>query len=1026
MDRLIGKIKEGCSSSCLVLAPRRVTVNRIRKELVDKLGFIFDLKIMTVPELLKILTFGNQQELRMLPDEVAAELLGQLALSQTGSNKPFLNLLKRPSGQRLALNTIQSLINAEITPEMISSLAGINIRSIYSLYRDYCNFCLANNIADRALWQSKILKSLEEGHLQLPDLSDMFIFDFNSIPLSLARLLRHLEKKAHLHFAIPFDPEREEHFTSNSQAISQFTIDKEQWCLPYSPGSPLEGIQKNLFGNSPLSFPAPGNISFHKAPGRFDEVEAAAVAIKNLILKEGIPPSRIALSTRNLGTYNQFIEAVMHKLGIPYTYRRGTPILQSPLVRLIMKLLECKDQKVTFQRLLAILRSRFLKLTGNNTGWQKIIVEAGIFKDYLAKWPQLLKKHYLGCKDSEELVKREQVWKDGAGDQLIIALELLNNELEAISQAASPLKDLERFCNSGLIRVDELPDDETWQKHQKTFTGILEKLINNNDIIRGLGLKPLQTELDQLREELKQATIHEKQYLEESVKVITTFDLGYLEIDHLFLIGMDEHTIPKPSYSSNLLLSDADIFEIKESDVMNADEISSSHSRRIGEEQAFILAIAAAAKSIHLYHASVAGDGRELSPSPYFAELLRLAGNPEVTSEPGGDSRSILESVPEETSIRNQLIRHLYRTDIITEDATTAALADSISSTAEGRNFLAHINNLYLIEEERTSALFNRSLLNKWSGLMENSAELAEDLKLDSRSWSATAIQTFASCPFDFFLRYVLFLEEMKLPGEEPDPMNLGSLYHRILEKFVNSSQYPLKSKEESLPLMHQAIASELPEFESPRDEISPHTLLLLKKTSDVMERFINFELLHETGLPYKTEYKFDGDTCRISLSDGSDFRLKGIFDRVDTLPDNAEKDYLIIDYKLGSGKVKAPTAKTFSKGRNLQMPLYLLAASQIINVPLNKLQGLFLGLKHGENGQVNYPGGKAWQVPIRPEDKESSEEKCLMEIIEEILQEITQGQFPVFSRDGSQIRNMTNLVGRWLELPPELAESGE
>jgi ATP-dependent helicase/nuclease subunit B len=1026
MKRLIRKIKEGCSSSCLVLAPRRVSVNRIRKELVEKLGFIFDLKIMTVPEFVKSITAGNNLIYRQLPDEVAAELLGQLASQQTDGNIPFSSLLRRISGQKLALNTLQSLINADISPDDISSIDSANIKSIYTLYRDYSNFCKANNIGDRAFWLSQTISNLEDGAIELPNLTDVFIFDFNNITAPLARLLKVLEQEAELYFSLPYDPDRLDHFVSNSAAITKFQLDDGHWQLPIQPGSPLEGLQKHLFGSSTASYPAGENISFHNVPGRFDEVEAAAVKIRKLIIEKDVSPSRIALGTRNLGTYNQFIETVMQKLGIPFTYRRGTPLLQSPFVRLVMKLLECHNQKVGFQRLLAIVRSSFLQLEGNNPGWQKLIVNAGIFKEDLDKWPLLLEKRYLYCNNEKERANLEKTWNEYAGEQLVKALNFLTFKIIEISSAESPLAQLQSFCNSSHFLISEQPESETWEKHLFTFNKLLEKLINNNSIIRELGLKPMMPELDQLREELKQATIHEKQYLEESVSVVSTFDLGYLGVDHLFLVGMDEHTIPKTSYSSNILLSDNDLFDMKETGLNNIEEISSSHSRRIAEEQAFILAIGAAAKSVHLYHAAIAVDGRELAPSPYFAEVLRLAGNPEIISEPGGDSRHLLESVPEEASIQRQLIRHLYRTDIATDDSVSSFLAWKLGKDSKSKEFLDRINSLFSIEESRSEALFNRELLNKWTGKIDELETLKDRLKLSQRDWSATAIQTFASCPFDFFLRYVLFLEEMRLPGEEPDPMNLGSIYHRILERFVNNVKYPLDSAQSVWPAMKEAMAAEIPDFNQPAEELFPHTLLLLKKTSDIMERFINFELQHETGIPFKTEYEFDGDKCSVTLSDGSDFRLKGCFDRIDSLPEEQEKDYLIIDYKLGSGKSSSPTETTFSKGRNLQMPLYLMAASQILDVPVDKLQGLFIGLKRCENGQVNYPGKKSWRVPISPEDKSGKDEKCLKEILAEIIGEISRGEFPVSSRDGSKIRNMTNLVGRWLELPPEFADSGE
>lgn len=175
MERLYRKIKEGRSSECLVLVPRRVSANKLRRDLIERLGFIFNLKIQTIPEYFKTLTFRNGSAPRQLPDAVAAEIIGQLAKLHNPGKQAFVNLLKRLSGQKLALNTLQSLILAGISSDDLATCQNANISSIHNLFRDYLNFCNANNIADRALWQMTIIEALEKEK-SLPQAIQIYLY----------------------------------------------------------------------------------------------------------------------------------------------------------------------------------------------------------------------------------------------------------------------------------------------------------------------------------------------------------------------------------------------------------------------------------------------------------------------------------------------------------------------------------------------------------------------------------------------------------------------------------------------------------------------------------------------------------------------------------------------------------------------------------------------------------------------------------------------------------------------------------
>lgn len=48
--------------------------------------------------------------------------------------------------------------------------------------------------------------------------------------------------------------------------------------------------------------------------------------------------------------------------------------------------------------------------------------------------------------------------------------------------------------------------------------------------------------------------------------------------------------------------------------------------------------------------------------------------------------------------------------------------------------------------------------------------------------------------------------------------------------------------------------------------------------------------------------------------------------------------------------------------------------------------------------------------------------DKTITILINEIINEIKTAYFPVEGRGGTQVPHPVNLIGRWLELPPEMA----
>jgi ATP-dependent helicase/DNAse subunit B len=213
--------------------------------------------------------------------------------------------------------------------------------------------------------------------------------------------------------------------------------------------------------------------------------------------------------------------------------------------------------------------------------------------------------------------------------------------------------------------------------------------------------------------------------------------------------------------------------------------------------------------------------------------------------------------------------------------------------------------------------------------------------------YSPTSLEPYAQCPFQFFLKNVVHLEE--LPEVEPNlsAADRGMVIHDILTTFYRrwracgQSKVCLSTMTEAVELMRAIVEEELARysFGSPLWEA---TCIQMKGCSHTgpgyFERFLEKESEEEVSplVPSCFEFSFGmeigtsddpasvGEAVDLTGTGGSEpLRIKGRIDRIDISPDGF---FLIYDYKSGTH----PKSKDIEAGKALQLPLYLLAFESV------------------------------------------------------------------------------------------------
>jgi ATP-dependent helicase/DNAse subunit B len=222
------------------------------------------------------------------------------------------------------------------------------------------------------------------------------------------------------------------------------------------------------------------------------------------------------------------------------------------------------------------------------------------------------------------------------------------------------------------------------------------------------------------------------------------------------------------------------------------------------------------------------------------------------------------------------------------------------------------------------------------SGYDGDLGELEElfDRQYDAtHTWSASRLESYRTCPFFFYVGSVLGLEPREEPTEGLDARQLGTLYHRILEKLFQAPNVrdpsDLEQLLDALPEVGTVILDAAPEEQGFRE-----TAWWLQTRAEILENVRRsleaLAALPGGFVPYQHEAVFGMKGQRaLIVGQGEDaFRLRGFIDRVDRAPDGRVR---VIDYKTAGPW--AYTKKAVMEGKKLQLPLYALAARDALRL---------------------------------------------------------------------------------------------
>jgi ATP-dependent helicase/nuclease subunit B len=244
-----------------------------------------------------------------------------------------------------------------------------------------------------------------------------------------------------------------------------------------------------------------------------------------------------------------------------------------------------------------------------------------------------------------------------------------------------------------------------------------------------------------------------------------------------------------------------------------------------------------------------------------------------------------------------------------------------------------------------------------FGGILANQ-RLLEEMRArfnDDYLWSASKINDYGLCPFRFFANTILNLLPVEEPTEGFAADRLGIAYHEILEKTYR------QLKEQGIELTFEALEKAVEIAENNCEEILQKLLDngKIRKSglwdfdkSEIKKRIVNL-LRSEVSAdnqpaarPVAFEQRFgygNQPPLVIGNSEGL-IKIRGSIDRID----QTEDGLVVIDYKTSRSPI---SAKEALEGRNLQLPIYLMAANRVLKREEPVTAGFYLHIYSCKKG---------------------------------------------------------------------------
>ncbi|PJF44593.1 MAG: hypothetical protein CUN55_03250, partial [Phototrophicales bacterium] len=874
---------------------------------------------------------------------------------------------------QLLANFIEELKQSFVQPEDFKRFAQTpKDRDLALLYETYQTYLIKHQLVDRegAGWLA--YQKIKPHHLQ--DVGLLVIDGFQSIsPLQAKLLGKIIASIPDVLITLTQVP--------NPRPVHRIFVRTYERLLRFVPTLSEQSsvfIDQNTARHPTLTYLVHNFYTFQKqkvtnrdaiwmieAPDFLGEVQGTLRQIKTLLL-DGEKPNNIIIVARNLQLYDDLLQEFGEAYQVPLIFRRGLPLKQNPAIRAIMLLLSLSTNDFTRVEVLDTLQSPYFRIPSLEEGDIDAIAKIALKEKVMQsteQWQEAIEQAQLENKDEDGEIIDPLAVPEGLALRLASFFEHITPpESGSVNDYIAWIESILGPDPESLRELDEENASDTSSSHLHFFPQVRSHptvLVRDLEALHGFWYclreileghrvvdldevsitwsdfhKTLQATIEQAR-----AQSYNNNYRRQNVLVTTIFEGRGMHHDHVFILGLSEGIFPA------IRLEDP-LYSDRERQAFNhfaqqetLDYSLLTTSERYDDTSLFFECMAMARKTLTLTRPTLNEKAEPLPPSILWRYIEDIVEAPNVIKYRVGKPPTIQEAA----TLREA------------EVALISMYGDRPIPEAWMQNYPSQRWNIIQhgihIENNRENPYY---AFDHYAGILRDPVALEyvkQTLSPARKWWSASQFNDLGYCPFRFFAKRMLKLDELREPEEGLDALQLGNIQHELLEityEHVRQQGWPIAPEYCSAAQDYlEEIAPDILE-QAPRKYRFRRSRYWEYEKREIIERLKRFIQADFAGSPddnpYQNPKKFPINTdhpryvYRLELPFGMDgyppayidaartIQARGYIDRIDRVGDQ----YIVIDYKSG---ITLPNNQDIEDGRNFQMVLYLQAAEQTLNL---------------------------------------------------------------------------------------------
>ena len=974
VDRLVAATSP--SDPVVVVATTREAAAEVLRRMTERMSATFGMRPVTLARLavelgaLELARRGLVPAVGLSVEAVAARAVAELAHENRLGR--FADVAETPGLARALVRTVSEVREAGVASDQLPPDLAVVVDRFSEALR-------ASGLADRAELMRRATAGVEHDDVVRPE-TTLVLADVAPSCRAEVELLAALAKRSARTFATT--PVADRGARRRLDSIVDWDVET---LASGSRDRRLVDLQTHLFAETAPEPPidvttesaaSDDGVEIFSAPGEAREAVEIVRRIRQIVA-DGVPFDRVAVLLRASEVYRAPLREAFRRADIPAWFARGTR-RPDPVGRAFLALLACREEGYSASRFAEYLSLGEVPRGGAaavdrpadaNSDFVRSddeLFDAPVYVDEFATDateagddapapPLFVPRRWERLLVDAAVIGGLDRWRrrlDGLDQEFERQLDSFASEdgdaprRETIERRREALTNLREFALPVLEMMAAWPHQAKWGEWADRLATLATTALRRPERVSVLlaELEPLAevgpVGLDEVRRVLERRLTElddpppKRRYGRVFVGPIER--ARGLDFDVVFIPGLAERMFPKKVVEDPVLLDRAR---------RDIDELETDEDRAEAERAALVVAVGAARRRVVFSWSRLdGGQSRVRVPSFYSLEAMRAAegrlpGFDELArrADRTGAAR-IGWPAPERPELAIDEAEH----DLALLRHATRHPSAEVKGTA--RYLLG--TNPHLARALRSRyARWRLKKLTRFDGLVDprpgGRAALANH-RTTARSFSPTALQQFADCPYKFVLYTIhkLAVREVPAPIEEIDPLTRGSMVHEVLYEFLTEWR-----DAGHLPLVPRNLAVARTRMDEILDEIAARwaddlvpaidrvwTDAIESIRADLRE-WLRRASEEEEWQPSRFELSFGlthrGGRDDASLDDPVELDcglvLRGAIDLIEV---DAMGRLRATDYK--TGKVRFTEGATVEGGRALQPALYALAAEKV------------------------------------------------------------------------------------------------